>query len=126
MRKVGSWIVLILALLWVLALVCLQLHAEPAMPRPNSLGVEQTYTNTNTYLLAVPLEANFLQGKYVSIRFAPYNTTALYDETVLFCGTDLSEFEGKNGVVVVTYETRAHVMYKGIGCHRLVSVFEVK
>jgi hypothetical protein len=103
-------------------------HCTKAAPRPNSLGIEESYTNPNTYLLAVPLEAVALEdGKYVTIRFAPYNTYALYDESILFCDVDsVRKFEGKSGVVVVTYETRAHTMYRGLGCHELISVFEVK
>jgi hypothetical protein len=103
-------------------------HGSTSTPRPNSLGVEEVYTNPNTYLLAVPLEAVALEdGKYVTIRFAPYNTYALYDESILFCDVDsVRKFEGKSGVVVVTYETRAHTMYRGLGCHELISVFEVK
>lgn len=104
-------------------------HAETFTNRPNSLGISETYTNPNTYLLAVPMEATALEnGKYFNIRFAPYNTYALYDESILFCGGEvvLEKFKDKNGVLVITYETRAHSMYKGIACHELVSVFEVK
>jgi hypothetical protein len=112
----------------VLILASSMAHCTTSAPRPNSLGLDQVYTNPNTYLLAVPLEAVALEdGKYVTIRFAPYNTYALYDESILFCGVDsVRKFEGKSGVVVVTYETRAHTMYRGLGCHELVNVFEVK
>jgi hypothetical protein len=112
----------------VLILASSMAHCTTSAPRPNSLGLDQVYTNPNTYLLAVPLEAVALEdGKYVTIRFAPYNTYALYDESILFCGVDsVRKFEGKSGVVVVIYETRAHTMYRGLGCHELVNVFEVK
>lgn len=124
MKKTGSWIVLILALLWVLALVCLQLHAEPAMPRPNSLGVDQIYENHNAYLFAVPISGAVMDGA-TSISFQPYNTMELYTEQVLFCGDVTKKFEGKTGPMVVTYDRVAHKMFRGVACHALVSVFEV-
>lgn len=128
MKKVASWfIIFALAFLSLFAVLIATGHADVLVNRPNSLGISETYTNPNSYLMAVPLEATALEdGKYFNIRFAPYNTYALYDESVLFCGDVTPKFEGKNGVLVITYETRAHSMYKGIACHELVSVFEVK
>jgi hypothetical protein len=102
--------------------------AEPINNRPNSLGVTESYQNPNTYLLALPVDATVLDGgKYIAIRFEPFYTAALYDETVLFCdGNSVDQFQGKSGVLIITYETRAHQMYKGIACHHLIAVFEVK
>lgn len=118
-----------LMLLFVLITGSYSLFGAAAIPnnRPNSIGITESYSNPNTYVMGVPLEATPLDGgKYFSIRISPYNTYSLYDESYVFCGDVLPKFEGKNGVIVLTFETRAHTMYKGLACHELVSVFEVR
>lgn len=104
--------------------------ATTSKSRSNSLGVEEVYTNPNTYLFALPVDGVTMRGKndsdlYTNIRFQPYNTMSLYTESVLFCGAVGDQFNGKRGPLVVTYETRAHKTYRGIACHELESVFEV-
>jgi hypothetical protein len=100
--------------------------------RPNSLGLEQVYTNNNAYLFGIPVDGTMIDGDhYTNIRFQPYNTMDLYTETVLFCGDVRSAFgnaytgEPYKGPMVITYDKIAHHMYQGIGCHDMVSVFEV-
>ncbi len=97
--------------------------------RPNSLGIEQYYTNPNEYLFAVPIDGTLLHNekdqRFTSIRFQPFNTMSLYDETVLFCGDVLGDFTSKKGPLVITYDRIAHKALKGIGCHELDAVFEV-
>ena len=96
--------------------------------RRNSLGADEVYTNHNTYILGALLGGSIMEsdnGSYTSIRVQPYATPALYDESLLFCGDQGAQFNGKRGVVVITYETRAHKMFKGVACHELISVFEV-
>jgi hypothetical protein len=110
-----------------LALLCVrELHCSTTHPRPNILGVNETYQNPNTYLLALPVEGQIIDERFTNIRFAPYNAAALFDESILFCGDVTDEFKGKNGTLVITYLTQASGMYRGIGCHKLVSVFELK
>jgi hypothetical protein len=94
--------------------------------RPNSLGVSQIYTNPYTYLLALPVDGQVLEGKATSIRFKPYAAADLFDISVLFCGDVTEQFDGKTGPLIVTYRIQAGRMYKGVGCHDLVSVFQVK
>ena len=94
-------------------------------PRPNSLGVQETYQNPNTYLVALPVDGKILDGRFTNIRFQPYAAAALFDESILFCGDVTDQFEGKLGPLVITYRTQAAGKYQGVGCHELVSVFKV-
>jgi hypothetical protein len=100
-------------------------HASTTKARPNSLGVLETYQNPNQYLLALPVDGQILEGQYTNIRFQPFATAALYDETLLFCGNVAYMFDGKRGPVVVTYRKQASRLYKGVACHDLIAVFEV-
>lgn len=100
-------------------------HCAPTSNRPNSIGADKLYVNPYSYRLALPIDGQVLEGKYTNIRFWPYATPELYDETILFCGDVTSFFDGKSHPVVMTYRTQASHMYKGIPCHDLISVFEV-
>jgi len=123
-RKVAAWVIIFAA--FVFGLLVARAFGEPVPNRPNSLGVTDVYVNPNTYTLALPLAASVMDGA-TSVRFQPFATAALYDETVLFCGDDVPEqFAGTRGPVVIIYETRAHKMFHGVACHTLKAVFEVK
>ncbi len=96
--------------------------------RPNSLGVNEVYQNSNVYLFAQPIDGQILEYEEdhaTNVRFQPYNTPALYDESVLFCGMVADFFQGKRGPLVVTYDKIAHRRFNGVACHELISVFEV-
>jgi hypothetical protein len=129
MKRVVAGLGIILVILFVLCVGCGFLHGETTPNRRNSLGISDVYENPNTYLFGLPVEGVDLDdGKYVSIRFKPYNTASLYDENVLFCdaGRTMEAFHSTEGPVIVTYQTVAHKMFKGIACHEIVSVFEVQ
>lgn len=97
---------------------------EPTANRKNSLGVTEVYHNPYTYLVAIPIDGHEIDGGY-NIRFWPFSTPLLYDETVFFCSIG-SKFDDKTGPLVIVYETRAHHMHDGIGCHELKAVLELK
>jgi hypothetical protein len=100
-------------------------HCDITKKIPNSLGVSEVYQNPYAYLLAMPIEGQLLDGgKYTNIRFWPYATPALYEETILFCG-DVSEHFSREPIVV-TYEKRAHQTYQGIACHNLIGAISLK
>ena len=122
-RKVAAWFIIAAAI----AFGCLTYKAfgVPTSKRPNGLGVSEIYQNPNTYLIALPVEGQILDGKYTNIRFQPYATAELFDESILFCGNAAEQFDGKSGPVAITYRTRAAGMYRGVGCHELISVFSV-
>jgi hypothetical protein len=126
-RVVTSFIVLALTLLMIAAVLITTGHTSTTSDhRGSSLGVLEVYQNPYTYLVAVPVDGQILEEKYTNIRFWPYATDLLYDETVLFCGDVTPAFDNKTGVLVITYRTRASHLYKGLACHDIVSVFEVK
>lgn len=112
-------------ILWCTLVGCAGYASNQEKNRPNSLGVSEQYQNPNAYLFAIPTDGTIMDGA-TNIRFQPYATAALYDESVLFCGDVSSYFDGKRGPLVVTYRREAARKYKGVGCHELISVFEVK
>ena len=131
-KKFAASVGLVLAVVFAIAIIVLSFtgfaHGSTTRPRPNSLGVDQVYTNTNEYLFGVPIDGKVISdgdSRYTNIRFQPYNTMSLYDESVLFCGDVAESFQGKSGPMVVTYDRVGHHMFRGLACHDLVSVFEV-
>jgi len=92
--------------------------------RPNSLGVLEIYQNPYAYLLALPIDGQILDGKFTNVRFWPYGTPTLYDESFLFCGDVADQFINKPMVII--YEKQAHRMYQGISCHELLSAIPLE
>jgi hypothetical protein len=122
-KKVASWVILGTAILFALATA--RAFGSPTNNRPNSIGVEQFYMNKLTYTLALLLGGT-INDEVTSIRLQPFGTPQLYDENLLLCGDVSDRFRGKNGVLILVYEWQSHRMYRGIGCHELKAVFEVK
>lgn len=111
--------------LLILALVTLGI-AETAPNRPNNLGVSEVYTNTNAYILALPLDGQVLEGAVTNIRLQPYGTPQLYDENLLLCGDVTEQFNGKSGVLVLVYDKVSHRLFRNVPCHDLKGVFETR
>jgi hypothetical protein len=102
--------------------------------RPNNLGIEQFYVNPNIYLFAglacganggCSLMKDSQERYYTSVKFQPYNTPEIYEEPVLFCGNVVEQFQNRAGALVITYRRQATTSFRGIGCHELISVFDV-
>ena len=126
-RTAFSWGALVGGLIVFLAIACYA-NAMTTNNRQNAIGAVIESKNMNTYLFAVPIAGQIIEHDeevVTNVRFQPYGTPALYDETVLFCGDVSESFNGKTGILVVTYRRQATLNYKGIGCHELDSVFEV-
>ena len=123
-KKVAAWVIVVTAVIFAFA-VSRAFGSVTPQPRPNSLGVKETYQNPNTYLLALPVDGKVLDGRFTNIRFQPYESPVLFDESILFCGDVTEEFMDKPGPLVITYRTQASGMFEGIGCHTLVSAFTV-
>lgn len=128
MRRVAAVIALILFTLSVMLVICTSFsHAAISKKHDNSLGVVQYQTNPLTYL-----EGSLVSGVViepgVNLRFQPRGTYSLFTQEILFCDYDnvVDKFHSKTGLVVLSYETQAHRMIQGIGCHDLRSVDEVK
>lgn len=128
MRRVAAAIALILFTLSVmLALLTGFAHGAVGKKHENSLGVIQYQNNPYTYL-----EASLVSGATidsgVNLRFQPRGTYGIFTQDILFCDYDsvAEKFQGKRGLLVITYETVAHRMIQEVGCHTLRSVDEVK
>ena len=76
-KVVASLIAFALTFLILAAVLIATGHASPTKARPNTLGVSEVYTNPFTYLLALPLDGQVLEGKYTNIRLAPYADSRL-------------------------------------------------
>ena len=127
MRKVAAAIALILFLLSVMTALTNFAHGAISKKHDNSLGVIQYQSNPLTYF-----EGSLVSGavidRGVNLRFQPRGVYSLFTQEILLCDYDnvTEKFEGKRGLLVLTYETVAHRSIEGIGCHRLVGVDEVK
>jgi hypothetical protein len=133
MSKTAAWFFIIFVLLFLMGVAVSIAHGTTTPAKRTSIdqwlrdnGINETYQNPNTYLLALPLDGQILDGRFTNIRFAPYAAAAMFDQSILFCTDVTEQFEGKTGPVIVTYRTQAAGMYRGVGCHELVSVFMVK
>lgn len=124
-KKVFAFALLAIAVLMLFIVVIATGRADTTGNRPNSIGADKIYVNPYSYRLALLIDGQVLEGKYTNIRFWPYGTPDLYDESVLFCGNVESEFNGRRGVLVITFRTQASRLYRGVPCHELISVFEV-
>lgn len=116
--------------LLLLSFLLLTLFSSAAIskkPNTNSLGTVQYQSNPYTYF-----EGSLVSGAIiepgVNLRFQPRGTYNLFAQEILFCdyNTVAQKFSGKQGLLVLSYETVAHRMIQGIGCHSLRSVDEVK
>ena len=125
-KVVAALMALALTFLVIVAVLIATGHASTTQPRPNTLGAPNQMYNPFSYLIALPIDGQILEGKYTNIRFAPYAAPNLYDETLLFCGDVTGMFDGKQGVVAITYRTQASRAYRGIGCHELLSIFQIE
>jgi hypothetical protein len=125
LRYIIGVLALSLAFLILAAVMIVTGHASITKERPNTLGVAQFYDNPFTYLFALPIEGKYVDGN-LNVRFQPYASADLFDESVLFCGDVSDKFEGKKGPLVITYRIQASHMVQSIGCHELLSVFEVR
>ena len=126
MSKVAAWFFIIFVLLFMLGVAVSIAHGSTApTPRPNSVGAPTQIYNSYSYLIALPIDGQILDGKYTNIRFSPYAAPDLYDISILFCGNVTPMLDGKKGVLAITYRTQASRAYQGIGCHELLSVFQV-
>ncbi len=127
MKKViASFVILALTFMVLAAVLIATGHASVSGNQSKLLREPyEVYQNPYRYLLALPIDGQILESKYTVIRFQPYATPEIYDETLLFCGDVTPMFEGKRGPMVITYRVRASQMYKGIACHDLINVFEV-
>lgn len=122
--------ILLLVLLLVLTLLAGKgaFGAIATKHHDNSTGFVMQQTNPNTYVEGYIRDFARV-GPGLNIRIQPRGMYSLFDQNILFCDIDnvAAKFDKDlHGVVVLTYETRAHRTIEGIGCHELMFVDEVK
>jgi hypothetical protein len=93
----------------------------------NSLGTVSYDSNPYAYEAGALITAFDIQdGKGLVVRMQPMATYNLFTEDILLCGRPLEMFEGKQNPLVLTYRIQASRAIKGVGCHTLVRVDELK
>ena len=124
--KVSTAIVLFLILALMATCLMPLAHGATTHPRPNSLGLSQTYQNPYVYMLGTIEHADVLSNATV-VDFKPFGASLLDIESILFCG-DLSREleEGDNTTLYVfTYRQQTTQMYHGIGCHDVFRILQL-
>lgn len=120
----------ILLIVALLALMLLPAHgATTSNVKKNATGYVAYVGNPYTYKEATVTAVAYVGSKNhtgIVVRLQPRGTYSLFTEDILFCGAPVEMFIGKQNPMVLTYETVAHSSVEEIGCHRLVSVDEVK
>lgn len=93
----------------------------------NSLGAISYESNPYNYVAGTIVEGEVLEdGKATVLRIQPAYTYELYDESLFLCGDQSDKLDGKNPLMILTYEKLAHRIVDGVACHNLVGVNEIK
>lgn len=126
LQKVG--VGALLALIGALMLTCgAELsHGSTIQPRPNSLGLSQSYRNPMAYMVgSVEHVDSFSEA--TNVVFKPFGASMLDTETVLFCGNIERELEGGTNqtLFVFTYRQNPSRMYHGVACHEVYRVLQL-
>jgi len=103
--------VVIMAALLFLAIAPFSHCRTSAPPRDNAFGALIYQDNPNQYLMVQVRSGKiFTRGKriYTNLSVAPTNTYGLFNQSVTFCGDQSDMFDGKNGVLVLTYSKVMH------------------
>jgi hypothetical protein len=106
-------------------------EARDTLPGPQTPALSE-YTNPNTYCFGTITEGAILQdGHYEDAKYAtvlivaPFNTPLVYTENIVLCGDLSAQLKTMGGPVVMTYSTKAHQTFKGVGCHNLIGISHV-
>lgn len=102
-------------------------HCRTSAPVPHKDSVVTFQQNPYVYLYGEITGGQVLLQDHVAftwITFQPYGTLLL--QSVLFCGRQADAFNGKFGLLVVTYARKGTGdMYNGMACHELEEVMLV-
>lgn len=104
-------------------------YSEAAISRGshNALGVLSYQINPYTYEAGAVLAGYDIEnGKGLILRVQPMGTYNVFSEDILFCGNPIGMLDGKHNPLVLTYKTVAHRTIRGVGCHELIKVNEIK
>lgn len=125
---------LVLVLFMLLGFTIYAHGATTSTQHHNSLGVVQYVDNPNAYIEgSIKCREQDACGEVrrggkivTELNFNPSHTYALYSEKISFCGGVADSFQGKTGVLVVTYRRSVHETPGGVACHDLVGVHRVQ
>lgn len=124
--KVSAGIVLFFILLLLGTCAMPLAHGSVARPRPNSLGLSQSYQNPYVYMFGTIDHADILSNVTV-VYFKPFGASLLDTESVLFCGDLSQELTGGDNTTfyVFTYRLQTRRLYHGVGCHEVYRVLQL-
>lgn len=93
----------------------------------NSLGTTSFSENPYNYIVATAKDGEVIaEGKATSLRLQPLYTYQLFDVQLLLCGDVSDRLSGTSQPMVLTYERRARRVVKGVACHELIGINEIK
>lgn len=115
----------IIALIFLMMGSCLipLAHGATTRPRPNSLGLSQSYQNPMTYMFGTIDHVDFLSNASI-VTFRPFGASMLDTEPILFCGDLTDQLEGGTNqtLYVFTYRLQGSRTYHGIACHEVYRI----
>lgn len=92
----------------------------------NSLGAVISYDNPLTYKEGSVSAATYVKDNALVVRIQPRGTFSLFTEDILLCPGAADKLSTKHNPLVLVYETQAHRVVEGVGCHELKFVDEIK
>jgi hypothetical protein len=101
-------------------------HGATTQPRPNSLGLSQSYRSPMAYMVGSIQHIDSF-SEATNVVFKPFGSSMLNTETILFCGNIERDLEGGTNqtLFVFTYRANASRMYHGVACHEVYRIMQV-
>lgn len=124
--KVSAAIVLFLLMALMATCFAPLARGTTSRPRPNSLGLSQTYQNPYVYMFGTIDRADVLSTATI-VDFKPFGASLLGTESILFCGDLSRDLEGGDNTTlyVFTYRQQTSRTYHGIGCHEIFRILQL-
>jgi hypothetical protein len=127
-KRIGGIVILALVLGMFLAFFVAFAHGTTTTPspRPNSLGLSQSYTNPYDYMFGTIEHVDaFTQA--TNVVFKPFGASLLNTQTILFCGDLTKDLEGgdSNTLYLFAYRHLPTRMYSRVACHDVYRVLEL-
>lgn len=125
--KVSAVVVLFLVLALMATCLAPLAHSAATKPRPNSLGLSQSYQNPMVYMFGTIEHYDMLSNATV-VNFKPFGASLLDTESILFCGNLSRDLTGADNTTlyIFTYRQQTSRTYHGIGCHDVFHIFQIE
>ena len=126
----GAWLGLTLVLLMLIAPAHCSI-AQQARPQTNGIDYVPYMTNPNIYIVGLVVGGGITKDSkgnlYTTVVLQPSDTFALYTQSILLCGNQAGQLNGKtSNPLVLVYRRQSTHKYNGVGCQELESVYELK